>query len=228
MNVPKLNSNARVTEVDTVARQIVTAVEKSSWVNDPYIPTMCANLKTLSGEMNIAIKSTKAESTLEEKDSIRDGQIRGMSLVLNGFLLHPMATIKDAATKVHKVFSKYGVSMITENYRSQSSLVRSMLDDFAAADIASAIAKLPTFDEIVSALATAQDEFDGAEAEWNIAKGNSTRSASDLKREVLEMINDDFVSYLRIASKMNKPLFEPLAKEVSEYIETANRAVKQR
>lgn len=228
MCVTKLNAHAKVTEVHSVGNQILAALEKSKWDTDSYLPAIIAELNAVTTDMNNSIRNIKSESLLEEKDTIRDEKIRAINYMLAGFAYYPSKEIKAASEVVLKVFNHYGISIISESYTIESSLINSLITDFEAAEVKTEIEKLPALSLIIEELKIAQAEFEEAEQMWNKVKTDDTKSATELKKELLNIINGKIVMYLKVVSVLDADKFTTIATEINEFIVTANRAVNRR
>ena len=111
---------------------------------------------------------------------------------------HPDPAIRDAAGTVDKVFERYGLKITGESYATESSMIASMLDDLSKQKIQDAVALLPGCAGVVTALQTAQAEFEAARIayEQEKAQESTQANATKIKAEVLEIINDKIVVYL--------------------------------
>ncbi len=225
MAIPKLKGHAKVTVIDSAGKKILTSLTKTDWSGDSHLPKIITELEITSEEMNRAISQTSAESTLDDKDVNRDNCTRGAWYMLNGLMYDNSPATRESAGVVMGEFSKYGISMVGESYDVQSSMSNSLLKDFAEPTIAEAIAKLPTFSPLADAMRVSQDEFEIADQEWNSAKSGTGKSATEVKKELLAVINTKLIPYLRVVSVLDSETFGTLSDEVAEFITTTNRAV---
>ncbi len=228
MQIGKLSSNGKVTEVDSSSNQILGAISEHPIENDSYLPGIAAELTSKKAELNSAINSTKAESELDAKDMIRDELGRGVSYMLAGFKYHPSQVVKDSTQQLQTVFDKYGLSMLSQSFAVESSLMNSMITDFRAPSVQDSIAQLPGFGQLLESLKTAQADFEEAQLAWDQQKAGTDKSATKLKKEVLEVINEQLVLYLRGMVAVDEPKYGDLARTVAQVIGDSNRAVAKR
>lgn len=221
---------SRVTEVDAASMRIIGAYKTTSLNTDPHLAGMFAALEPLTGTLTAAINRSKAESDLEAKDEVRDEQVRALYYLVTGFLHHPNADIKAAAKKVDKVFEKYGVRITGESYATESSLIASMLDDLSKQKLLDAIAQLSGCAEIIAALQAAQTNFETARIayEQEKAEESTQNTATTVKKEVLTLINEKIVIYMRAMEIVDIETYGPFARTIAEIIDDNNEQVKKR
>ncbi len=116
--------NSRVTEVNDVATRMSGSFQNSGLTN-PYLVSTFTALNVVNTKLKLAVKRSKAESHLEEKDEVRDEKVRSFYYLALGFSHHPTKTIKEAAQLLLNVFDNYGLAMVGESYSTESSLLSS-------------------------------------------------------------------------------------------------------
>lgn len=228
--IEKLMTASRVTEVDAVSMRIDGAYKNTSLSSDPHLVTMFTTLEEKSLLLTAAINCTKAESELEAKDEIRDEKVRALNYLTLGLVHHPDAEIKAAAKAVEKVFDKYGVAITGENYATESSLIVSMLGDFAKLKLLADIAKLSGCAEIIAELTAAQNDFEQTRIAYEADKAEegTHANATALKKEVVGIINDNIVVYLRAMEIVDEPNYGAFARTIATIIADNNEVVKKR
>lgn len=228
--IDNLKSTSRVTEVDAVSMRMLGAYQTTSLSSDPHLSTMFTELESLSAALTAAINRSKAESDLEEKDEARDTQIRALYYLVMGFLHHPDAAIQQAAQTVNKVFEKYGVSITGESYATESSLIASLLDELSKQKIQDAIALLPGCVDVITALQAAQQAFEAARITYEQEKAQESTQASATKQkpELVALINDKIVVYLRAMEVVDEETYGAFARTIATIIAENNEVVKKR
>ncbi len=228
--INKLLSHARNTEVDTVSGRIISEYGKNDWGFDTHLTGIFGLLNPSSIKLSQAIKRIKAESSLEEKDELRDNKLRAVNYVVLGFIHHPDETISSAAKKVDAVFDHYGLNIINESYATESSFIKSLLGDFDSPEIQIAIAAMPGLPQIVDDLKAAQTGFEEAELLFQNekAKEGSQENATEVKQTVLSLINDKLVTYLNAMVLVDEAKYGSFALTVSQIINDMNLIIKKR
>uniref|UniRef100_UPI0032169F8D DUF6261 family protein n=1 Tax=uncultured Draconibacterium sp. TaxID=1573823 RepID=UPI0032169F8D len=228
--IEKIISTSRTTEVHGSSRLIITSYSQAELPSDPVVTGIITQLTTATDELGAAIKRSKAQSILAEKDDIRDERVRAIGYQVQGYTYHPDEAIRNAAAVVKSVFDKYGFSVIKESYVSESSHIVSMLGDFAKPPVQAAIALLSGVTDNIAALQAAETDFENTSAEYaeELAEEDTQASASVLKKQVVTIINDDLVVFLRTARRFQAEIYGAFAATVAEIIAKNNEQVKKR
>ena len=190
----KIRVTARITEVSNLSTVIVRLFKaeidaNSDAGNDAFLIDTFAQLEKLSTNLISAIKTDKILSNLDVADSERDELFRELSAALTGYASLPFPDYQQAASPLLSIMEKYR-GLPTENYASESALLKSLLEDFSTPDAKAAISLLHGIDELIRLLTYAQDKFDQTNDEYNAACINKTDSATSLKKEILSLISD--------------------------------------
>lgn len=197
----KVRPSVRITDADTVSDALVrlykdAAAKKGAIAKDAALAAIMGEVEKLSADITTAIKKDKVSTSLEEADARRDEIIRQLGTLLTGYGAIPLADKKAAAERLLAVYNKYGKSIATETYARESSLIESMLEDFAADSLADAIKALDGVGDLISSLRTAQDEFNKANDSATAALTAKGESAYSVKKPLLAAINDRLVPYI--------------------------------
>jgi hypothetical protein len=226
----KLTPNCRVTEVNTTSDNLQMAYQKQSLESDAFLTTIFGSLKTGSNLLRTAINRSKAESNLDEKDVVRDEKVQAVNYLLLGAVHHPTVEVRTAAESLYAVFSKYGVKMIHESYAIESSLIESMLEDYAAPELQADIALVSGCVEVIANIQTAQNDFKIANFTWEEekAKEGLSQSASEIKKSVLSIINDKIMVYLEAMYQVDIAKYGELSQIIAQIIDNTNETVKRR
>ncbi|WP_439183220.1 DUF6261 family protein [Carboxylicivirga taeanensis] len=228
--IEKLISKSRIGEVDNVARQIINAFNEGNWSADVHLSNTVNELKQESTALSSAIRRTRAESELEAKDEVRDAKIRAIYYLTQGFLHHPDVAVKTAAQVVSKVFDKYTLSLLSESYNQQSALTVSLLNELEADELKPHVAALPGLAVIIGELRVAQSDFEASQLAYlgDKAHEGTQLNATELKEQVVKIINNKLVVYLRAMVQVDEARYAGLGRLIQEIIDTNNRAVKKR
>ena len=197
----KVRPSVRITDADTVSDALVrlykdAAAKKGAIAKDVALAAIMGEVEKLSADITTAIKKDKVSTSLEEADARRDKIIRSLGTLLTGYGAIPLADKKDAAERLLAVYNKYGKSIATETYARESSLIESMLEDFAADNLASSITLLDGAGDLIGGLRSAQDEFNKANDSATAALTAKGESAYSVKKPLLAAINDRLVPYI--------------------------------
>lgn len=225
----KITSKARVTEIAALADKLLRRYASASSVaNDQFLKTQFEQLERLYNDLNEAIKRTRAQSNVEEKDIARDDAVRAFSHLIDGYTFIPLPEKKEAALALKAIFDKYGKQIVSESYDNESALIDSLLNDLEAKEAKAEIAKLEGMEAAVAEMRKTQTEFKLAEDEWDAAKNVDSKalSASAATKPIVLLINDKIVSYL--TAMYDNPLYTNFADQVDQEIVEINGAVGTR
>jgi len=228
--IPLFMMRSRVTEVDAGSMRIIGAFKTTTLDTDPHLLAMFTALEPLSVKLSTAVNHIKPNSTLEEADENRDDKGRGLFYLVSGLCHHPSKKIKEAAQKVEALFMKFGFSMFSESYATESSLLTSLLIELAKPKMQEAIAAIPGAADMVAELHTAQDYFEQTRIAWEqeIAQESIVDSASEIKEEVLAIINEKIVIYMRAMEIVVPETHGAFARTLAQIIADNNEQVKKR
>lgn len=226
----KLLTTARVTEVGAAAKEIILEYSRDNPGNDIYLERMFEELQSLNDSMIPAVKRSKAVSNLDEKDKARDEKLTAIKYLLQGFLHHPDEEIVDAARDVEYVFRQYGINIAYKSYVSESSLIYSLLGDFAHPRLQSSIEKLSGLSHLIKDLSNANNAFEEAavELQKKRAEEKQTKTASEIKLEILSIINNKLVVYLRAMVLVDEAKYGMFAGTLGQMINDTNLYIKKR
>lgn len=228
--INRLWSTARTTEVAGVSDRIIAEYDDSDWSTDAHLTGIFNKLKPETQRLTIAVNRIKAESNLEEKDEVRDSKVKAIYYLLLGLLHHPEAAIKNAAEEVDNVFEHYGVDIVEKSYTTESVLVESLLIDFANPDLQTALAALPGMTQLIDELRAAQTDFEAAKVvyEKELVILGSQENATEIKKEVLDILNNKLVVYLRAMFQVDEEKYGLFTKTAAKFIDDMNILIKKR
>jgi hypothetical protein len=228
--IEKLISKSRTTEVDDASLRMIGAYKSTSLGSDAHLVSVFNALETETSRLSSAINRAKEESQLEEKDEIRDDKTRALNYLLLGLLHHPSKKISEAAQAVEKVFGRYGLSILGKSYATESSLINSLLSDLASPTLKPSIDALSGCAELIADLQAAQTDFEATRIAYETekAKEGTLENATLIKNEVLAIINEKLVVYLRAMIQVNEAVYGDFSRTIAQIIADNNETVKKR
>lgn len=178
----RVKVDIRITDADTVSDALVrlykdAAAKDGTIAKDVALAAIMGEVEKLSAKITTAIKADKVSTSLEAADAKRDEIIRSLGTLLAGY-------------------NKYGKSIATETYARESSLIESMLEDFATENLAEAIKALDGVGDLIGGLRSAQDDFNKANDSATAALTAKGESAYSVKKPLLAAINERLVPYI--------------------------------
>ena len=226
----KIKRVVRNTEIDTLSDAIIRFFKADKEAqNDAFLSSTIGELELLSAKITTAILQDKTLSTLEMADGERNKAIKTLGTVLNGYAALPIESRKAQAVPLKAIFDKYAKGRITrESYAAKSSLIESMLVDFAAAPLAENIKGLEGVAESIALIRTAQDNFTKANIDFLDVTVNKGESATSFNRQIALLINEKLIPYLNAMLISDNAKCADFAKNIEEEIRRINEAISKR
>lgn len=225
----KVSSKLRVTEIATIANNLIRQYQWDPNINsDAFLKKTVDEIDELSGRLTESIQRGTTKLGLDEADAVRDEAIRDLGTLIDGYTAIPFADQKEAAYAIKSIFDKYGKRIAIEPFAVESSLIESMLVDFSTPITIAAIQSLPGVAELIVKLRKAQDDFNAASDKQTANAADKPASATELKKEMLGMLNDKLIPYLNTMMMANPDVFGTFAKQAEVEIDRANATVTKR
>lgn len=205
----RVKLDVRITVADTVSDVLVRLYKDALLENpdgdiakDKNLSEIMNDIEKQSKNITTAINRDKVSTSLEHADTKRDEFIYQLFTLIAGYAAIPIADKKAAALKLLSITSKYkGIARAT--YAQESSLIESMLEDFADSGLTSSIEMLEGVADLIKAIRIAQDEFNAASDSVTIAFIEKGEPAYALKKPLLNAINEKLVPYITAMSAIN-------------------------
>ena len=225
----KVSSKLRVTEIATLANNLIRQYQWDPNISsDAFLKKTIDEIDELSGRLTESIQRGATKLGLDEVDAVRDEVIRDLGTLIEGYTAIPFPDQKDAAYAIKSIFDKYGKRIATEPFAVESSLIESMLVDFSTPITIAAIRSLPGIPELLAKLRKAQDDFNAASDKQIANAIDKPASATELKRDMLLLLNDRLIPYLNTMMMANPDVFGTFAKQTEAEIDRANGTLPQR
>lgn len=228
--IPLLMMKSRNTEVDGTTTQIINGYNATTLNTDANMELIFVPLKAKSTLLSAAIGRLKEKSVQKTNDEVRDERIDGLFYNLLSSAHNPKEKIQQAAAYLLELFEQYGQQMKDESYTRESSMVNSLLNDYKTAKALAAIADVPQCADYIAALQEAQTNFETNRLSFEAARAQegTQENASALKKEVVELLNEQVVPYLNVMIQLNDATYGAFARTVAEIIAANNEVVKKR
>ncbi|MDE5898602.1 MAG: hypothetical protein K2H09_04990 [Treponemataceae bacterium] len=221
----KVTTNVKVTELDSLSDTLVRLYKaQETLAQDAMLSSIMAEIEAQSVRLTTAIRRDTVSSTLEEADARRDEAVRLLGTLVEGYTAIPFEAQQKAAESLKATFDKYGKKITGESYANESSLIESLLEDFAS--LSAEQKALPGVGERVQALRDAQDAFNKASDEYAVAKSDKGESATAVKKELAATLNERLVPYLTVAASLDT--HKAFATQTEAEIKKTNEAVSRR
>ena len=209
-----ISSNCKVAALADFAKNAVNACKNSAQTESNFV-ALADYVDGLEKSLTAAIKKDKIPSNLEALDSSRDKNLRAINALIAAAVAHPDSSIESAGKEAKAIFSKYGMKISRSPYEDESTYIRSMLQDFSP--IASSTKLISGFDETLSALQSSEDDFEKEYAAYMKAISSASKSATDIKKELVTALNSGLLPYIEAVCLVNDG-YKPLKDEIEVLI----------
>ena len=230
-NLNRLLQGLRVAEVAGLAHTLCSLYEScaAALSADVYLRNVMADLRDLSDRILDALRNNRLISSLEKFDAHR---LRCVSALIN--LKKGYDKLSDEPTQSHwtvlqPVFENYLSAIQAGNYQSKTALIQALLLRLSDADLAAHLEGLGTMKTAVDRLRDAETAFEDMQVEYqHQLLDDKTESATDLKEEIFELINQKLVVHLEAKCNEDAATYGEFARLVDAPIRAENAKLRRR
>ena len=196
---------------------------------DAYLRNVMAGLKDLSDRILDALRNNRLISSLEKFDTHR---MLCVSALIN--LKKGHDKLSDELTQSHwtalrPVFENYLSSIQEGNYQSKTALINALLHRLSESDLAAHLEALVTMQTAVDKLRDAESAFEAMQVEYqHQLLEDKTESATDLKEEIIELINQQLVVHLEAKCNEDAATYTAFAQFVDTQVRAENAKLRRR
>lgn len=228
--IEKVIATSRTTEVDALVLLIIASYQSSDIPEDNRLIAIMAKVQELSVKLNLAIYRIKTESDLEARDNERCISIRSFYYVIFGCTTRTDEAVKTAALVILNIFNHYGLDITRNNYGVETSLIKSLITDLSTEVAQTNLAIVPGASDAFVEMKDAEAGFETSNLAYEKAKAEESLSdnATTLKKQLVDVVNNQLVSYLRVMLEIEDNDFEGFAEVVKQLISDSNGKVKNR
>jgi uncharacterized protein Yka (UPF0111/DUF47 family) len=193
--------------------------------NSPIIATLLTVAKQLFDAINRESYS-KLSPKVKDLDKRRDGVYIGVRTYVTSMLYSIDETIVAAATRIEQVLDKHGVGIEKKHYLEESTLLRKLLADLKAPELAADILKIGLTRQLAE-LETAMNDFDAVFNERTVDEVSIKEqlSVTAQRRELEEAIRNfiGYANYTALADPNWANLIKLLEPDVTRIKATINK-----
>ena len=196
---------------------------------DAYLLSVMTDLEDLSKRIQGALKHNKTIASLEKYDAAREASIVAIANLAKAFNRLADSTIQSAWICVKPILDDFLPSISEGNYSSRTSLIDAMLARLEEPSVTSSVAALPGLAQILAELQAAQTAFVDKRLEYQkLALQDKTEMATDLKAEIMELINERLIVHLEAMNKVQPAAYGDFATLVDALVTKCNDKVRRR
>ena len=230
MKLTFIKFGMKVTEVADLTRNIGDLYNAfTAKLEDQYLHNVMEDLKDLSDRITGVLKHNHVVSCLEDLDLHRDHCVRAILNLKRAYVKLSDNTIQSHWTALKPMLEDYIPSILEGNYQSKTALVDALLKDLAVPDAAVHVTELPGLSLAVEKLQDAQTAFVDKRLEYQLlALDGHTESATDLKEQIVETVNQKLLLHLEDMSKVNPESYGNFTLLVTNLVKSSNLKVNRR
>lgn len=223
-------NNTRVSEVNWVTQQIVDEYQKGDYSSDAYLSPAMEKVIGQNGRLRVAIMRDALESELAELDDVADNEVTLLHGLTKGYTCHPDENKARAAYQLFKMVDKYGLEVKEKGYNEEYPLLRSMIAESKTDVYKACFEALPACQERFNLLEAAVNNFSSKQNAFNLEKDErkEKESASVIKKQLLDLLNNEVMPYLDVMQKVKTDLYGGLTQFAANRISESNAAVRNR
>lgn len=230
-NMTHLMKGQKVAEVAGLAHNVCSLYDSCAIALDADIRlrNVMADLKDLSDRILDSLRNNRLINSLEVQDTHRNRCVSALVNLKKGYDKLSDETVQSHWTVLRPVFENFLTSIQEGNYQSKTALITAMLRRLSDADLASHLEGLADLKTAVDRLRDAQSTFDNAQLEYQLQlQKDKTPSATDLKEEIVEYINEKLVVHLEAKCNEDLATYAEFAKLLGSQIRAENAKVRRR
>ncbi len=227
----KLVTAAKISEVDSVSdKSVLLYNDDPQLQDDAHLKSIIGEVSEVSDQITEAVKRNQVVSNMEEVDMQVESDARTLKTITKGYAAMPDEKISAAAKIVMAVIDKFNYSMFKLPMDQQAPTVDAMIMDLSAEEVKANMALLPTVPDVFAKFIQSQTNFKNKNKEYlqAYADDKDMLSASDLRKQLLQLINGKLVVYLTSAVMMNPEKYRSYVTELEKAIEDVNTQVRLR
>ena len=230
-NMSHLFRGLKVAEVAGLAHNLCGSYESyATELNaDIRLRNVMADLKDLSDRILDSLRNNRLINSLEVQDTHRNRCVSALVNLKKGYDKLSDETVQSHWTVLRPVFENFLSSIQEGNYQSKTALITAMLRRLSDSDLVSHLEGLADLKTAVDRLRDAQQSFDSAQLEYQLQlQKDKTLSATDLKDEIVEYINQKLVVHLEAKCNEDLATYAAFARLVDAQIRAENAKVRRR
>jgi len=220
-------------EINSIALNALHEIEKKDWSADAFIHVISTNLKNQNNALSLSIGTVRS-SDFTHRLAIRDEIFDKDFVCFKQFVLANTYSqdepVAEDASWIWKIIVAHNQNLYQTGYERQISSIESLFTELDKAPVmarvsnlvgvADCLLKLKSSAESLKALYRKSKEDDAAKAELI--------PPSIQKNAVRDILNNDLLAYMEIASKAKPEMYKATADVIFAYVESINIKVRAR
>lgn len=226
----KITTNSTIKDTAEVGHGITDINKTNPITEDAFFTTTFNQLSAKTDELFGKIKEGWIENELEEKDEVRDLDVRAIFYEVEAKCVRRESEDRIKAEKIKAILDRYGLKITSSSYTNQSAEVRAVIKDLKSPILSEERKVVPDLDGLIANLEGSQADFDESVGKHlqNLSDREKSKSATVIAKELRDIVNGDLCTYMEAMAKVNPDKYKGFADLMNVLIEESNKKVRDR
>ena len=225
-----VNSKSNIKDTAEVGKGIIDINTTSPISEDAFFTITFDVLSAKTDALFGKIKAGWMESELEAKDEARDLDVRAIFYEVEAKCIRRESEDQAKALRLQAILDRYGLKITSASYTNESAEVRALIKDLKAPNLVEVRKAVPDLDGLISNVEGSQAAFDESAGKHlkNLSDRENSKSATVVAKELRDIINGDFCTYISAMALANPAKYKAFADLMNVLIDESNRKVRDR
>lgn len=226
----KITTNSTIKDTAEVGHGITDINKTNPITEDTFFTRILNQLSAKTDELFGKIKEGWIENELEEKDAVRDLDVRAIFYEVEAKCVRRESEDQVKAEKIRGILNRYGLKITSSSYTNESAEVRAVIKDLKAPTLSEERKVIPDLDGLIANLEASQADFDESASKHlqNLSDREKSKSATVIAKELRGIVNDNLCTYMEAMAKVNPDKYKEFADLMNVLIEENNKKVRDR
>lgn len=226
----KITTNSNIKDTAEVGHGIIDINKTNPITEDAFFTTTFNLLSAKIDELLGKIKEGWIENELEEKDAVRDLDVRAIFYEVEAKCVRRESDDQKKAEIIQTILNRYGLKITSASYTNESAELRALIKDLKAPELVEERKAIPDLDGLIANLEDSQADFDEATGKHlqNLSDREKSKSATVIAKELRNIVNGDLSTYMEAMAKVNPDKYKRFADLMNVLIEENNKKVRDR
>ena len=226
----KITTNSNIKDTAEVGHGIIDINKTNPITEDAFFTTTFNLLSAKIDELLGKIKEGWVENELEEKDAVRDLDVRSIFYEVEAKCVRRESDDQKKAEIIQTILNRYGLKITSASYTNESAELRALIKDLKAPELVEERKAIPDLDGLIANLEDSQADFDEATGKHlqNLSDREKSKSATVIAKELRNIVNGDLSTYMEAMAKVNPDKYKRFADLMNVLIEENNKKVRDR
>lgn len=225
----KLSNSVRVDEASDFVLQVDNYVANKDLSEYPDYKLIVDKLLAKGKQLTTAINRELIRSQMKAADEVRMLSMKKIDALLTSTALQANSS-SAAAVKLKSVFDRYYSHLLSASYAKKNSQIASLIEDFETDEMQELLRSVLFLGTVFDELKVGQADCMEKRSDYTVAIGErkTMDNASTVKRQVLQIINNELLPYQQSMQEHKSGEFEVISRTVQSIVDHANQTVSIR